>query len=117
MADMPVSRGKVGSVIKDTADYTDLTDILEPSWGDSPFLHVQATKNVPSMKILLDLGIYPDTTGAANRGDTDDELCTDPRRFSLPYFWALLLPRTRGQRFTIPTAPRRMCRQSMIQTR
>ena len=59
---------KLGSVIKATADYTDLTDILEPCLGDSLVLHAQVTKNVPKVKICLDLRIYPGTNGHSESG-------------------------------------------------
>ena len=44
MADMPYREEKVGRVIQASADYTDLTDIVEPCLGISPFLHLQVTK-------------------------------------------------------------------------
>ena len=62
----PYREEKFGSVIKDTADYTDLTDILEPFLGDSP-ISAGHKKNLND-KNVLDLRIYPDIN---RRGESE----------------------------------------------
>src|SRR6187549_162762 len=61
----PYREEKFGSVIEETADYT---DILETYVGILYFCTRRSPKNIPRVKRRLDLRIYPDTTGGKSGG-------------------------------------------------
>jgi hypothetical protein len=96
MADMPYREEKAGSVINANADYTDLTDIVEPSLGG--FLHTQVEKNVPRMKIVLDLRVSLDINGAGESEGSPmrNNHAENREAFSCPIFGHCFCPALRG---------------------